>query len=97
MVVLCHECVNCAPNSPVAQVNTSFNYTRGTWRGLQRQLPPYAEDKLVRCMRGAIVDAEVRQQDGVICQVSGRCKPARVIYRVAGTKPVRVVGAEPRR
>jgi hypothetical protein len=33
----------------------------------------------------------------VICQVSGRCKPAWVIYRIAGTNPVSVVGAEPRR
>ena len=28
--------------------NMSFNYTRGTSRGLHRQMPPYAEAKLVR-------------------------------------------------
>ena len=43
----------------VAQTNISFNYTRGTVRGLHRQAPPYAEAKLVRCTRGAIVDVAV--------------------------------------
>ena len=45
--------------SPVAQTNISYNYTRGTVRGLHRQGPPYAEAKLVRCTRGAIVDVAV--------------------------------------
>jgi dTDP-4-dehydrorhamnose 3,5-epimerase len=46
-------------NSHVAQTNLSFNRTRGTLRGLHRQVPPYAEAKLVRCIRGAIVDVAV--------------------------------------
>jgi dTDP-4-dehydrorhamnose 3,5-epimerase len=33
--------------------------TRGTLRGLHFQLPPMAQDKLVRCTRGAIWDAAV--------------------------------------
>jgi dTDP-4-dehydrorhamnose 3,5-epimerase len=45
--------------SPVAQTNISYNYARGTVRGLHRQGPPYAEAKLVRCTRGAIVDVAV--------------------------------------
>ena len=45
--------------SPVAQTNISYNYTRGTLRGLHRQGPPYVEAKLVRCTRGAIVDVAV--------------------------------------
>jgi dTDP-4-dehydrorhamnose 3,5-epimerase len=45
--------------SPVAQTNISFNYTRGTSRGLHREMPPYAEAKLVRCTRGAIADVAV--------------------------------------
>jgi dTDP-4-dehydrorhamnose 3,5-epimerase len=44
---------------PAAQTNISFNYARGTLRGLHRQGPPYAEAKLVRCTRGAIVDVAV--------------------------------------
>ena len=33
--------------------------TRGTLRGLHFQLPPMAQDKLVRCIRGAIWDVAV--------------------------------------
>lgn len=45
--------------SAVAQMNISYSYARGTLRGLHRQGPPYAEAKLVRCTRGAIVDVAV--------------------------------------
>jgi len=45
--------------SEVSQTNLCFNYTRGTVRGLHRQVPPHAEAKLVRCTRGAIVDVAV--------------------------------------
>jgi dTDP-4-dehydrorhamnose 3,5-epimerase len=43
----------------VAQSSICFNHTRGTVRGLHRQLPPHAEAKLVRCTRGAIADVAV--------------------------------------
>lgn len=46
-------------DSTVAQTNVSYNATRGTLRGLHRQVPPYSEAKLVRCTRGAIVDVAV--------------------------------------
>lgn len=39
--------------------NLSFNKTKGTVRGLHAQAEPYAEAKLVRCLRGAIYDAIV--------------------------------------
>jgi len=68
MVVLCHEFAECGPNSTVAQMNTSFNHTRGTLRGLHRQMPPYAEAKLVRRTRGAIVDVEVRPKSQTVCR-----------------------------
>ncbi|OBA79570.1 dTDP-4-dehydrorhamnose 3,5-epimerase [Mycobacterium sp. 1164966.3] len=42
--------------SDVSQTNICFNNTRGTVRGLHRQVPPHAEAKLVRCTRGAIMD-----------------------------------------
>ena len=41
--------------SPVVQTNISYNYTRGTLRGLHQD----AEAKLVRCTRGAIVEVAV--------------------------------------
>jgi dTDP-4-dehydrorhamnose 3,5-epimerase len=43
----------------VAQANISFNYNKGTVRGLHFQWPPWAETKFVRCSRGAIVDVIV--------------------------------------
>ena len=40
----------------IAQCSVSFNRKRGTLRGLHFQAPPHAENKVVRCMRGAIFD-----------------------------------------
>lgn len=41
------------------QVNNSFNAEAGTLRGMHYQLPPSAEVKIVRCVRGALWDAIV--------------------------------------
>lgn len=41
------------------QSNISYNRVRGTLRGMHYQVVPYAEDKLVRCTRGAIHDVIV--------------------------------------
>ena len=38
------------------QVNTSFSADRGTLRGMHYQLPPAAETKVVRCIRGSLFD-----------------------------------------
>lgn len=38
------------------QVNNSLSADRGTLRGLHYQLPPHAETKLVRCIRGTLWD-----------------------------------------
>lgn len=43
----------------VVQANISFNYKKGTLRGLHYQVAPYQETKLVRCTRGAIYDVVV--------------------------------------
>ncbi|MBP5974943.1 dTDP-4-dehydrorhamnose 3,5-epimerase [Brasilonema sp. CT11] len=40
----------------VAQCNLSFNYKKGTLRGMHYQTLPAAETKLVRCTQGAIYD-----------------------------------------
>ena len=45
--------------SVIAQANISFNYQKGTLRGLHFQYPPAAESKFVRCSRGAILDVIV--------------------------------------
>lgn len=54
-----HEFAEYGLLAKVVQTSISYNYTRGTLRGLHRQVPPYAEAKLVRCTRGAIVDVAV--------------------------------------
>lgn len=38
------------------QVNNSLANTKGTLRGMHYQLPPAAETKIVRCIRGALLD-----------------------------------------
>ena len=43
----------------LAQCNVAFTHLRGTIRGLHYQVPPAAENKLVRCLRGAIYDVIV--------------------------------------
>jgi dTDP-4-dehydrorhamnose 3,5-epimerase len=43
----------------IEQCNISFNAQRGTLRGLHFQIEPYAEAKLVRCIRGRIFDVIV--------------------------------------
>jgi dTDP-4-dehydrorhamnose 3,5-epimerase len=44
---------------PWVQDNHSFSAAKGTLRGLHYQAPPRAQDKLVRCSRGAILDVAV--------------------------------------
>lgn len=39
-----------------AQINTSLTRSAGTLRGMHYQLPPAAEVKVVRCIRGALFD-----------------------------------------
>lgn len=41
------------------QDNHSYSAVRGTLRGLHFQRPPYAQAKLVRCLRGRIYDVAV--------------------------------------
>ncbi len=46
------------------QDNHSFSQKKGTLRGIHLQSPPYAQDKLVRCTRGAILDVAVDLRSG---------------------------------
>ncbi len=46
------------------QDNHSMSAQRGVLRGLHFQRPPYAQDKLVRCTRGAIFDVAVDIRKG---------------------------------
>lgn len=46
-------------NKPIAQINHSFTRKTGTVRGLHFQYPPYAENKIVSCLKGKIFDVAV--------------------------------------
>jgi dTDP-4-dehydrorhamnose 3,5-epimerase len=57
----------------MVQANLSLTHHAGTLRGMHFQLAPHAEDKLVRCVRGAIWDVivDLRQQSLTYCQWIG--------------------------
>lgn len=48
----------------IAQINLTHTTTRGTVRGVHYQLPPYAEMKLVSCLRGEVFDVAVDLRTG---------------------------------
>jgi dTDP-4-dehydrorhamnose 3,5-epimerase len=49
----------CGIDGDFVQDNHSFSGPRGVVRGLHFQIPPFAQDKLVRVVRGAILDIAV--------------------------------------
>jgi dTDP-4-dehydrorhamnose 3,5-epimerase len=59
--------------SKVAQVKLSANKRKGTLRGMHLQVPPAAENKLVRCIRGAVWDVivDLRQDSPTYLQHVG--------------------------
>jgi dTDP-4-dehydrorhamnose 3,5-epimerase len=46
-------------NGEIVQINNSLSRHQGTLRGIHYQLAPKAEEKIVRCIRGALYDAIV--------------------------------------
>lgn len=48
----------------IAQANHSKSIGRGTIRGLHYQLPPYAETKIIKCIKGRIFDVIVDVRKG---------------------------------
>jgi dTDP-4-dehydrorhamnose 3,5-epimerase len=47
---------DCGLADRIVQMNISFNRSRHTLRGFHYQAAPYQEDKLLRCVRGAVHD-----------------------------------------
>ncbi|WP_312995463.1 dTDP-4-dehydrorhamnose 3,5-epimerase family protein [Achromobacter animicus] len=54
----------CGWTGPVAQVNHTYTAQAGTVRGMHYQLPPYAEMKLVSCIRGVVWDVAIDLRQG---------------------------------
>ena len=53
------ELISINKGKNILQMNLSFNKEAGTVRGMHFQLPPYQEDKVVRCVKGSIFDVVV--------------------------------------
>lgn len=51
-------------NPGVVQCSISFNRKAGTLRGMHYQEAPHAEDKLIRCSRGALYDVIIDLREG---------------------------------
>ena len=51
-----HEFKNQGLNTKYVQSSISFNKKSGTIRGMHFQVAPYSEIKMIRCVRGAILD-----------------------------------------
>lgn len=58
------EFVRAGLEPAVEQCNMSYNYRAGTLRGMHLQVAPHPETKLVRCVRGALVDIIVDMRPG---------------------------------
>jgi len=76
-------------NTEWVQMNTSINAQKGTVRGLHFQRPPYAEIKLVRCVRGRILDVFVDLRKGscdfgCVCAVPLDSETLDSVYIPAG-------------
>jgi dTDP-4-dehydrorhamnose 3,5-epimerase len=52
----CNEFEKVGLTTTIVQVNNSLSVDVGTLRGMHYQLPPHAETKIVRCIRGALWD-----------------------------------------
>jgi len=51
-------------NQPIVQINHTYTARCGTVRGMHFQRPPYAEMKLVNCIRGEVWDVAVDVRAG---------------------------------
>lgn len=51
-------------DKPISQINHTLTYKKGAVRGLHYQMPPYAEIKLVSCLKGEIFDVAIDLRKG---------------------------------
>jgi dTDP-4-dehydrorhamnose 3,5-epimerase len=57
----------------ICQINNSLSKMRGTLRGMHFQVAPKSEDKIVRCIKGAVYDViiDLRPNSGTFCKWFG--------------------------
>ena len=58
------ELGSCIGDRRIVQINHSLTAEVGAVRGMHYQSPPYAEMKLVRCIRGRVLDVAVDLRQG---------------------------------
>lgn len=60
-------------SNKVIQINNSLNKYKGTLRGMHYQISPKQEDKIVRCIKGAIYDViiDLRPDSDTFCDWFG--------------------------
>lgn len=60
-------------SNKVMQINNSLNKYKGTLRGMHYQISPKQEDKIVRCIKGAIYDViiDLRPDSDTFCDWFG--------------------------
>ncbi len=68
-----HEFEKYKLNANIVQANNSFSLKKGTLRGMHYQVPPSAEDKIIRCIRGSLYDViiDLRVDSPTHCQWFG--------------------------
>ena len=62
--LFCIAELNCWSNRNISQVNKTLTAKKGTVRGLHFQYQPYAEAKLISCLRGSVLDFALDLRDG---------------------------------
>jgi dTDP-4-dehydrorhamnose 3,5-epimerase len=57
----------------IVQINNSFSNKKGTLRGMHFQITPKSEDKIIRCIKGAIYDViiDLRPTSKTFCKWFG--------------------------
>lgn len=48
----------------IVQINHSFSVKKGTFRGFHYQLPPFAEEKIITCLEGEVLDFVLDLRNG---------------------------------
>jgi len=63
--LFCQETLNSPlQGKPIRQINRTLTQNKGTVRGLHFQYPPYAETKIVTCIKGQVWDVAVDLRGG---------------------------------